>query len=346
MPIHPYRTDDIECGEVMNLTNGRTKIALIYGGRGCEHSVSVKSAEYVKSVINREKHYPYPVFIDKGGSWWLDGAEVYPARMGELSGLSDGERIFPIDCAIPILHGDYGEDGRIQGALDTAGIPFVGSDTIAGALCIDKGFTKAVVRETGISTVRGASLPHGVDFDTALEEARKIGFPVFVKPRRLGSSIGAGAARNEDELYRAFHTAAIHGEMLIEELIENKRELEIGILSLGKRRIISPIAEVLCDGFYDFNKKYTENTKTVCPADIPSGIAERIRNFAIRIADATSIRGTARIDFFLSGERVLFNEINTLPGFTKDSLYPTIMRAAGVGESELFDLLIEDAVSR
>ncbi len=330
----------------MNLTNCRTKIALIYGGQGCEHSISLKSAEYVKSVIDRTKHYPYPVFIDRDGRWWLDGAEVYPARRGSLCGLSDGERIFPIDCAIPILHGDHGEDGIIQGALDTAGIPFVGSDTVAGALCIDKGFTKAVVKEAGIPTVRGALLPRGVDFDTALETARGIGFPVFVKPRRLGSSIGAGAARDEDELYRVFRVAAIHGEMLIEELIENKRELEIGILSLGKRMVVSPIAEVVCDGFYDFGRKYNANTQTVCPADIRIDIAEKIRDFAIRIAEVTSIRGTSRIDFFLSGERILFNEINTIPGFTKDSLYPALMRAGGIGESELFDLLIEDAIGK
>ena len=328
------------------MTNSRKKIALIYGGRGCEHSVSVKGAEYVKDVISKEKYYTYRVFIDKTGAWWLDGAEVFPARYGSLSGLSDGERIFPIDCAIPLLHGNFGEDGRIQGALDTAGIPYVCADTVTGAICIDKAATRAIAREIGIPTARGALLSHGSNASAALEIARSIGFPVFIKPRRLGSSIGAAAARNESELCAVFPSAAIHGDLLIEELIEPKRELEVGILSLKRHRIVSPIGEVLCDGFYDFDKKYGRGTKTACPADINDAVAEKIREYAIRLSDAIPLYGTARIDFFLSGERIIFNEINTLPGFTIDSLYPTLMRAAGVETSRLFDLLIEDAIGK
>ena len=326
------------------MINCRKKIALIYGGRGCEHSVSVRGAEYVKDVLSKEKYYTYSVFIDKKGVWWLDGAEVFPARHGGISGLSDGERIFPIDCAIPLLHGDFGEDGRIQGALDTAGIPFVGADTVTGAICLDKAATGSIAQRIGIPTARGVLLSHGAVVSDSIDAAKRIGFPVFIKPRRLGSSIGAAVARSESELCTVFPGSAIHGDLLIEELIEPKRELEIGLLSLKGQRILSPIGEVMCDGFYDYDKKYERGTVTVCPADVGDTVSERIREYAIRLSDAIPLYGPSRIDFFLSGERVIFNEINTLPGFTKDSLYPTLMRAAGVDVSRLFDLLIEDAI--
>ncbi len=327
------------------MTNGKRKIALVYGGRGCEHSVSLAGAEFVRSVIDKEKHDLLPVLIDRDGRWWLDGAEVFPSRRGGLHGLWNGEKIIPVDCAIPLLHGDFGEDGRIQGALDTAGIPFVGADVVSGAVCIDKGFTRALAQQLGIPVARGISLPSGARYDDALSAAREIGFPVFVKPRRLGSSVGAGVARDERELRTVFGCAALYGELLIEELIEQKRELEIGLLSLKGRRIASPVGEVVCEGFYDFDKKYGSSTATLCPADISGDTAKKIREYAIRLAEAISLCGPSRIDFFLSGERLIFNEINTMPGFTRDSLYPALMRAAGVGEAELFNLLIEDAAA-
>ncbi len=342
------------------MANGKVKIALIYGGRGCEHSVSLASAEFSDSVIDREKYELYHVLIDREGAWWLcDGIsrnrgrqgakaprEVFPLQRGNIHGLFDGEKILSVNCAIPLLHGDYGEDGRIQGALDTAGIPFVGAGVVEGAICIDKSFTKAVAESVGIPTARGAALPLGARYEDALWAAEQIGFPVFVKPRRLGSSVGAGVARDAGELKTVFKCAAIFGEVLIEELIEDKRELEIGLLSLRGGRRLSPVGEVLCGGFYDFDKKYGSSTKTVCSADIPDAAAGKIREYALLLAEVISLRGPARVDFFLSGERLIFNEINTMPGLTADSLYPALMRAAGIGEGELFDLLIEDALAR
>lgn len=328
------------------MINCKRKIALIYGGQGCEHSVSLAGAEHVREVISKEKYDTVSVLIEKSGRWTVDGREVFPTRRGAFHGLSDGERLIPIDCAIPLLHGDYGEDGRIQGALDTAGIPFVGADVVAGAVCIDKGFTRSIAEQIGIPIARGISLPRRTDFATALGAAREIGFPIFVKPRRLGSSVGAGIARNEGELSTAFIRAALYGEILIEELIEEKRELEIGVLSLRGRCVVSPVGEVLCDGFYDFDKKYRGTTKTVCPADLDGHVSEKIREYTLRLLAAISLFGTARIDFFLSGGRLIFNEINTIPGFTRDSLYPSLMRAAGIGDGELFDLLIEDALPK
>lgn len=397
------------------MTNGKRKIALIYGGRGCEHSVSLASAKYVRGLISKEKYDLLNVFIDKTGVWWLTdeasndsakaqraggkaslnnadalrvgdeasndsaasrgggealhnnavarldrkggnstklesselgsrGTEVFPIRMGGASGLFDGETTIPVDCAIPLLHGDFGEDGRIQGALDTAGIPFIGASTVAGALCIDKAFTKAVARELGIPVARGKSLPCGAKYGDALLAAKEIGFPVFVKPRRLGSSVGAGIARDGGELKEAFARAEPYGEIMLEELIEQKRELEIGLLSLKDGLIISPVGEVVCGGFYDFDKKYGSQTETRTRADISLSVAEKIREYAQGLARAISLFGPMRIDFFLCGERLIFNEINTMPGFTADSLYPALMREAGIEGEALFDLLIGDAL--
>lgn len=322
----------------------KRKIALIYGGRGTEHEVSLSGAEYVMSILDKEKYDIHPILIDRTGRWTQDGGEVYPIRYGGVSGLYTGGKILPIDCAIPLLHGEFGEDGRVQGALDTAGIPYIGADTVAGGVCIDKSLTRDVAHSLGIPTARGIALPRHADFDEARAAAENIGYPVFLKPTRQGSSIGASAVRNETELRSAFARAALYGAVLIEELLEVKRELEIGILSHRGRRTVSPVGEVLCRGFYDYKKKYGGATETVCPADIDGGTAEKIKEYALALTDEIDIRGTARIDFFLSGDRLLFNEINTLPGFTRDSLYPELMRAAGIPTARLFDLLIGDAI--
>ena len=218
----------------------------------------------------------------------------------------------------------------------------MGADTVAGALCIDKAFTKSVAESLGIPVARGKSLPLGADISDALSVAEKIGFPVFLKPRRLGSSVGAGIARDTNEFKRAFLHAASLGEVIIEELIDKKRELEIGLLSLKSGITASPVGEVICDGFYDFDKKYRSKTKTTASADIPPSVGAKIREYALNLARAISLRGPARIDFFLSGERLIFNEINTMPGFTADSLYPALMNAAGIDGGTLFDLLIGD----
>ena len=160
----------------------------------------------------------------------------------------------------------------------------------------------------------------------------------------LGMWVGASAVWEDDELPSSFARAAIYGAVLIEELVTGKRELEVGILSHKGRHTVSPAGEVLCHGFYDYDKKYGGATGTVCPADIDDRTAEKIKKYALTLTDAIDIRGTARIDFFLSGDRLLFNEINTMPGFTRDSLYPELMRAAGIPTARLFDLLIGDAI--
>ena len=325
------------------MTQSKKKIALIYGGRGSEHQVSLCSAEYVMSQLSREKYELFPILIEKDGSWLYGGEQTFPVGYRGLSGFAVCGKILPVDCAIPLLHGDYGEDGRVQGALDTAGIAYVGADTLAGAVCMDKAYTRAVAGSIGIPTARGVLIPRGSELADIEAAAEEIGYPVFIKPTRQGSSIGASAVKDKGELHSAYVNAAIHGGVLIEELVTDKREIEVGVLSLKRGRIISPPGEVLCDGFYDYAKKYGGTTVTVCPAELDGDMSSCVRNYARRLAEALDLSGPARIDFFLSGKRLLFNEINTMPGFTRDSLYPRLMRAAGIGTSALFDLLIEDA---
>ena len=326
------------------MTKQKRQIALIHGGRGAEHNVSLLGAEHVMSILDREKYDILPILVERDGRWIFEGGEVYPICFGGVSGLYNGTGILPIDCAIPLLHGEFGEDGRIQGALDTAGIPYVGSDTVAGGVCMDKGLTRAIARAHGIPTAQGIALPRHADIDDARAAAESIGYPIFIKPTRQGSSIGASAVWDEDELRVAFARAALYGAVLIEELVTDKREVEIGILAHRGRHTVSPVGEVLCHGFYDYNKKYGSATKTVCPADIDDRTAEKIQKYALTLCTAIDVRGPLRIDFFISGGRLLFNEINTMPGFTRDSLYPELMRAAGIPTPRLFDLLIDDAI--
>ena len=330
------------------MTNETKKIALIFGGMGKEHSVSVAGAKYVRGVIDSRKYSVIPVYITEDGEWILtegEGRRTFPVGIGGRHGLLlDGE-VLSIHCAIPLLHGDFGEDGKIQGALEVAGIPFVGADTVTGAVCIDKGYTGAIAASLGIPIARGVTVSRGTPERDALRAAEEIGFPVFLKPTRLGSSVGASLAQTREDFPSAYEVAAKAGtSVLIEELIRPKRELEVGILLTGKSTVISPVGEVLCDGFYSFERKYRTGTKTVCRADIDKRDSDTLRAWALTLARALEVRGTARIDFFKSGDRLLFNEINTMPGFTEDSLYPRLMAESGISPTRLFDLLIEDAV--
>ena len=328
------------------MTKARPTVLLISGGIGVERDVSLRGAAAVLGYIDPEKYNVTAVTVEKDGSWLTEGEEaVFPVRLGNQRGLLIGGKIRPVDCAIPLLHGEFGEDGRIQGTLEVAGIPLIGADTVTGAVCIDKGYTRAIAHSLGIPTARGVSLPAGADTEAAMLAAEELGYPVFVKPTRLGSSVGASEARTESELAHAFTRARVYGTgVLIEELVTDKRELEVGVLATKNGTVISPVGEVICHGFYDYGTKYRTGAPTVCPADIDPEIAATVREYAARLADALSLRGPSRIDLFLSGDRLLFNEVNTMPGFTAGSLYPQLMTAAGIPPRRLFDLLISEAV--
>lgn len=328
----------------------RRTLALIWGGEGKEHDVSRLSAEYVKRILDGNKYRLLSLYIDREGLWHPSGRKstvAYPCLTRKGGGiLSDGE-FQKIDVALPLLHGDMGEDGVIQGALRCAHIPFVGADTVTGAVACDKGYTKAVAERLGIPTAKWI---YCTDADAEKWQSlaeKSIGYPMFIKPSRLGSSIGACAVRTKDAFGTAFAEAARigSGRVLIEELIENKRELEIAYFSAGGQRIISHPAEVLCDGFYSYERKYKSSAKTVTRAELSPEVSALLCHYASILSDGLGLRHLSRIDFFLSGDRVIFNEINTMPGFTEISLYPKILSECGITPTALFDLLIEDALS-
>ncbi len=326
----------------------KKRVALIYGGRGLEHSVSVSGAKDVLLLIDRERYEIYPIFIERDGSMHLclsDGTcntRVVPAFLdGRGVFLTDEGKRLPVDAALPLLHGDFGEDGSIQGLLTSCSIPFVGSDARASAICIDKAVTKAVAESLGIPTVPWRLITDGKSGDLP-------GYPLFVKPDGLGSSIGARPARSPEELDTAIAEATRLGgtRVLVEKLIYPIRELECAYFSAQGERTVTAPGEILCDGFYSYEKKYSAHSaKTAVSADLPKQISERIREYSDRLCRFIGVRHLARVDFFLSGDELYFNEINTMPGMTASSLYLRLLDSAGISPQEAVNRMISDAIT-
>lgn len=321
----------------------KKRVALLYGGRGYEHSVSVVGASNVISLIDSERYDIYPIFIERNGRAYLrspisteKGAPVSPILGGFLT---DRGEYIPIDCAFPLLHGDYGEDGTVQGLLSFLDIPYVGADARASAICIDKAVTKEVAEALGIPTVPWR-LVTGRRCDG-------IKLPAFIKPSCLGSSFGAGAARDEGELARAIELADSMGcgRVLAERLISPIRELECAYFSAQGEEVYTDAGEILCDGFYSYEKKYSDpSVKTEPSAKIPHELNKTVREYSRRLCEHIGIRHLARIDFFLSGDDLYFNEINTMPGMTSTSLYLRLLAEGGISPEEAINRLISDTI--
>ena len=326
-------------------------IAVLYGGIGAEHEVSVSGYSYVKELLEDLGHEILPIYISKTGEWSLtreNGAETVflsPCHGGSLVNASS-ER-FKLDAVIPLLHGDGGESGEIQGLLQSSGIPYVGASTVTGAVCIDKHYTKCVAQNLGIPVAKWVSFSRKTDTDAALSICEeKIGFPMFIKPRRLGSSVGAYPARTEEEFHERFQKSMLEGNglVIVEELFEEKRELECAFYeALGERKI-SPPGEVLTHGFYGYEEKYNKNTVTTPRAQISDTVAQEIEKHNRQLADALSLRHLGRIDYFLTERGMIFNEINTFPGFTSHSLYPKLLAEMGIEPKDAIAAFIEDAI--
>ena len=317
-------------------------VMLIYGGRGMESEVSVSSAKCVLPKIQGDL-CPLPVFIDKDGRWLNRDDELLLCQGGILK----NGNFIKIDCAIPLLHGDFGEDGRVQGALDCASIPYIGCDSVVGAICRNKFIVKAVADRLSVPTLPCLLVIRGEAFDTVATECeRKIGYPLFLKPTSLGSSVGASEVHNKEELRSALDNAfSLTDRVIIEPLVEQKRELECGYLQIKGKELFTKCGEILCEGFYDYQGKYGQshvNTSTV--ADLLGDVQDKIREYSRRLVRALGVTGIARIDYFLSGDRIYFNEINTMPGMTETSLYPKMIEASGITLELMIRGLIESAL--
>lgn len=323
------------------------KVALIYGGASVEHDVSVMGYEYMSSLIYDAGYDTVPILVDKDGSWSINGITAYPIKVGRESGMLCGNKFIKTDVAIPLLHGEGGESGEVQSALACAGIPYIGAHPCEGAICLDKAYTKVIAERIGIPTARWISFSEHTDASYAIVECeKKIGFPMFIKPRRLGSSIGAHPVYNAEDFVKYFARSMASGSnrVIVEELIESKRELECAMFGTRNRVVVSHPGEVLLQGFYSYDSKYSSKTTTVSRAEISENVCKTIMAYSRKLISELSLRHLARIDYFLSGDDVIFNEINTFPGFTRESLYPKLLTEMGIQPKDAIKAFVEDAI--
>ena len=348
--------------------SSRVRVAVLAGGRSSEHEISLASARSVIAALDPERYETVVVEIDKRGRWELaSGAEALgsdpwgqiPAAVGEKTdptGLTPtpsetlpvvahsapAATLSQVDVVLPILHGPFGEDGTVQGLLELAGVPYVGAGVAASALCMDKDLFKAVLRDHGIPVARNVTLREGDEPTHAFD------YSVFVKPARLGSSVGISKVRSDDELIAAVTLARRHDDkVLIEEGIDGV-EVECGVLG-NRDPIASVVGEIVAHAdWYDYSAKYDEGgMDLVIPARISPESDAEVRRLAVDSFVATECEGMARIDFFVRPDgEVVVNEINTIPGFTSTSVYAKLFEAAGVSYQELLDRLIALALER
>ena len=327
-------------------------IALLFGGRGHEHEISVKGKIALREHFDPEKYRITEIFINRDGNFFIENADgekypTYPVKIMGKSGFLSGSSLLTTDTVFPLLHGDFGEDGRIQGLLECAGLSFVGEGVGVGAVTADKAYSKSVAERLKIPTAKYLVFRGGVPPKEAEERvSAELGYPVFVKPTGLGSSVGASAARNTEDFKRAYNAASALGEVIVEELVENKRELEVAYLYYFGKQTVTPPAEILLSGTYGYDEKYKLGTKTRTVAEVSDKISSLAREYALRLVSEIGIFSMARIDFFLRGEELLFNEINTLPGFTEDSMYLKMLKESGICERRVIDALTERAGER
>lgn len=323
----------------------KRKVALLWGGRGRESEVSARGRDHILPLIDRDRYDVLPIFIHKDGRWLTpDGEEVLAYRGGFYT--PDGRLIFSPDCVLPLLHGDFGEDGRVQGALDCADIPYVGCGVSAGAICRDKAVVKMIAASLGIPILPFilALRTEGVDYAIRSAEG-SLCYPMIVKPTSLGSSVGVSVAEGRDGLASSLATAfAMSDRVIIEPYLRHKRELECGYFSTKGKEIFTNPGEILLSGLYGYGEKYISgDTPLALRADIPSEICERVREYSRRLVRTAGVRQLSRVDFMLSGDRLYFNEINTMPGFTDGSLYSRMLEGSGITESQLLSMLIDGA---
>lgn len=360
---------------------GRPRVAVVFGGRSSEHAVSCISAANVLAVIDRDRYDVVPVGIARDGRWVIP-AEA-PSQLaihdGALPEVGDGTTVVlaadptrrvltvtppgevprtlgQVDVVFPLLHGPYGEDGTLQGLLELAGIPYVGSGVFASAAAMDKGHMKALLRAAGlpvgpyvvVSPRRWRADPVGVRVEVA-----RLGYPVFVKPARAGSSVGISKVSTPDGLEEAIEAARAHDPRVVVEAAIAGREVECGVLAGGAAAgpEASVVGELVVTGghdFYDFEAKYVDgSTELVIPADLPTEVSNQVRAMAVAAFETLSCEGLARVDFFVTTDgQVLINELNTMPGFTPTSMFPRLWAASGLGYARLVDRLLSTALSR
>jgi D-alanine-D-alanine ligase len=363
----------------------KPRIAVVFGGRSSEHAISCVTAGSVLKAIDRDRYDVVPVGITTDGRWVLESGdperlaitsadklpEVDPTRSTvALSNDSTSSQLLvsepssvprtlgEVDVVFPLLHGPWGEDGTVQGLLEMAGVRYVGAGVLASAVGMDKHYMKVIFQAQGLPVLPYTVIsPRAWETDRAAchESVDSLGYPVFVKPCRGGSSIGISKVHDRSELDDAVEQARRHDpKVIVETAAEDGREVECGVIQgFGDNPPdASVVAEIRIHGnheFYDFAAKYLpeEHTELNVPADLPEYISKRVQELSVAAFDALSCEGLARVDFFvLPDERVVINEINTMPGFTPSSMFPRMWAASGLDYPQLVDRLIQLALHR
>lgn len=351
----------------------KMRIGILFGGKSAEHDISLQSAKNVINTLDKEKYEVVLIGIDKRNQWYIqeplsalptntltslcvnthlnDLVALTPGlSQSSLTGLTTKEHTRTIDVIFPVVHGPYAEDGTIQGVLRLANVPFVGSDVLASAICMDKDICKRLARDAGLPipkylTVYRRDLSN-INIDAILSET---GLPCFVKPANMGSSIGITKVKTAEELQPAIeHALTFDNKILVEEMIEG-REIECAILG-NDDPIASIPGEIIPQAeFYSYEAKYfdPEGAKVVAAANLDIETIKRVQELALKAFKTFECDGMARIDFFLKKDgTIIFNEVNTIPGFTQISQYPKMWEASGIGYSELLDRLIQLAIEK
>jgi D-alanine-D-alanine ligase len=328
----------------------RIRVAILTGGRSSEHDIALASARSVVDSLDPDRYEVVPIEIGRDGRWALE-----PGSRGELTNGGKPAETLPVpvhettpamldavDVVFPVLHGPFGEDGTVQGLLELAGVPYVGAGVTASALCMDKDLMKAVLRDRGIPVTRNVTLRPGERWENPY------GFPVFVKPARLGSSVGITKATTPGELDAGVELAFRHDEkVLVEEFVDGV-EVECGVLG-NETPVPSLPGEIVAHAdWYDFGAKYDEGgMELVIPPRLDDEVVDRIQELSVRAFVATDCEGMARVDCFVRPDgEVLINELNTIPGFTATSVYAKLFAASGISYPELLDQLIQLALDR
>ena len=351
--------------------NSKIRVAVVYGGRSPEHSVSCVSAGAIMANLDCNRYEFVPVGITKDGMWTQgtsEGLEINnrvlpqveerdelilslnPATKGRIYNLSTAKVHAQVDVILPVLHGPFGEDGTIQGLFELSGVPYVGAGVLASAASMDKEYTKKLLAAEGIPVAPQVVLDGGRELSE--DEKDRLGLPVFVKPARGGSSIGVSRVSDWGELNSALEVAyASDTKVLIEPEIVGQ-EVEIGVLEYANGSLLASDPALLegiaesAEGFYSFETKYLDDVVTAqIPAPLEQAVTQRLKDMAIAAFRALGCAGLARVDFFVTEDSLYVNEINTFPGFTPISMYPQVLAHSGVDYVHLLDTLIDQALA-
>jgi len=329
------------------------RVLVLSGGRSAEWEISLLSAGWVSGELKAAGHSVTEVFIDRDGSWMLRGSAArLSVETCELPWkLSSGDTVIPFDVVFPVLHGSFGEDGTVQGFCATAGWPCAGVPVLGSAIAMEKHTMKKLASQASIPVVPWVFFDENPNscFECLQEEIAALGYPLFVKPSRLGSSVGISRVNSVDELPGAIRLASSYDSLiLIEKAVDSPREIEVSVLGNGVQVLSSVPGEVLPGrDWYDYTAKYQcEESELAIPAELSASHMEDIRMMAENAFRLLGGRGYARVDFLMNSKGVWLNEINTIPGFTSISMFPKLWAATGMESADLLNFILEEAFSR